>query len=78
VGFSVGFSVGFLVGDGVGAGVHDCSLQARSSNKAGQALPLHDAFVVTDRVRLCVPPPQLLVQVPQFPKLLTSQFTAQH
>jgi len=78
VGDLVGESVGFGVGDLVGAGVHSCVLQSRSSKRAGQADPPHEEFVVMVRVRLCVPPPQDLVHVPQAPKPDTAQFTLQH
>lgn len=50
--------------------LHDCS-----SDKLGQIAPLCKGWFVTDRVRVCSPPPHDIVQVLHCEKALTSQST---
>ena len=54
---------------------HIWVLQARISLSGGQGRPPFIGCWVTVRVRLCVPPPHILVHMLQSPKALTSQFT---
>lgn len=53
--------------------------QERDCERVGHAVPRHLLGVRTVRVRVCLPVcSQAAMQPPQFPQVLTTQFTGQH
>ena len=54
---------------------HACVIQLCDSSVGGQACPPFWDAVITDLLRICLPPPQVALHVPQLPQSLTTQFT---
>ena len=57
---------------------HAPSLQVAVLVIAPHPMPPHEADSVIERVRMCSPPPHVLVHVPQLPQFDSTQFLGQH